>query len=74
MLPGALVTTIFGDQVQAALIDPSRINYGFIALVGATFAAGIYAVRRWLWKTHFAGHPESPSRHAVLRAAALNRN
>jgi phospholipase D1/2 len=57
MLPGALVTTIFGNQLQAALIDPSRINYWLIALVAAAFAVGIYAVRRWLWKTHFAGRP-----------------
>jgi uncharacterized membrane protein YdjX (TVP38/TMEM64 family) len=74
MLPGAVVTTIFGDQLQAALIDPSRINYWLIALVAAVFAVGIYAVRRWLWKTHFAGHPASPPRQAVARATALNRS
>jgi uncharacterized membrane protein YdjX (TVP38/TMEM64 family) len=74
MLPGALVTTIFGDQLQAALIEPSRINYWLIALVAVAYGIGIYAVRRWLWKTHFAGRPAGSARHAVAGATALSRS
>ena len=37
MLPGTLTTTVFGDQIQTALEDPSRINWwlvgGVIAVV-----------------------------------------
>lgn len=77
ILPGSIVTTIFGDQLAAALIDPSQINYALIALVAAVFAGGIYAVRRWLWKTHLAAHDVAPSPRDVAyaaRTAALNRN
>jgi phospholipase D1/2 len=58
MMPGAVVTTVFGDQLQAALRDPSRINYWLIFGVVATFAAGIYAVRRWLFATQLHGHAQ----------------
>jgi phospholipase D1/2 len=47
MLPGAIVTTVFGDQLTEALRDPSRINYWLIAAVVILFGCGIYAVRRW---------------------------
>jgi len=47
MLPGAIVTTVFGDQLTSALRDPSQINYWLIAAVVVVFACGIYAVRRW---------------------------
>jgi phosphatidylserine/phosphatidylglycerophosphate/cardiolipin synthase-like enzyme/uncharacterized membrane protein YdjX (TVP38/TMEM64 family) len=59
MLPGAIATTVFGDQLQSALRDPSQINYWLIAGVVAVFAAGIYAVRRWLFTTQLS---ESPAR------------
>jgi phospholipase D1/2 len=55
MLPGAVVTTVFGEQLQAALRDPSQINYWLIFGVVAIFAVGIYTVRRWLFKTHLSG-------------------
>jgi phospholipase D1/2 len=58
MMPGAVVTTVFGDQLQAALRDPSRINYWLIFGVVAIFAAGIYAVRRWLFATQLHGHAQ----------------
>ena len=48
MLPGALAATIFGDQLEAALHDPSRINYGVVAGVALVFVVGTLAVRRWL--------------------------
>jgi len=75
ILPGSVVTSIFGEQLASALVDPSRINYWLIALVAAVFVAGIYAVRRWLWKTHFAAAAAVPLPPAAGRgAAAVSRN
>jgi uncharacterized membrane protein YdjX (TVP38/TMEM64 family) len=56
MLPGALATTVFGDQLTAALRDPDLINYWLIAGVVVVFAIGIYAVRRW-FNAQFDLHP-----------------
>lgn len=50
MAPGALTTTVFGQQLETALRDPSRINYALIAAVVALFAVATFAVRRWLIK------------------------
>lgn len=47
MLPGTLTTTIFGDQIQTALEDPSKINWWLVAGVAALFAVLIMVVRRW---------------------------
>jgi phosphatidylserine/phosphatidylglycerophosphate/cardiolipin synthase-like enzyme/uncharacterized membrane protein YdjX (TVP38/TMEM64 family) len=66
MLPGAVATTVFGDQLTEALHDPSRINYWLIAGVIAAFAAGIVAVRRW-FRREFARNP--PGSLAQPRAA-----
>jgi uncharacterized membrane protein YdjX (TVP38/TMEM64 family) len=33
VLPGTLTTTVFGDQIQTALVDPSRINWGLVSSV-----------------------------------------
>ncbi|HJV24659.1 MAG TPA: VTT domain-containing protein [Aromatoleum sp.] len=48
MLPGTLATTVFGHQLEAALHDPSRIDYGLIAVAVAGFATITLLVRRWL--------------------------
>lgn len=48
ILPGTLTSTIFGDQLQAAIEDPSRVNYWLIAGVVAFFAVATWWVRRWL--------------------------
>jgi phospholipase D1/2 len=56
MMPGAVVTTVFGDQLQSALRDPDRINYWAIAGVVVVFAVGIWLVRRW-FKREFERHP-----------------
>ena len=78
ILPGSFVTVVFGEQLQSALVDPSRINYWLIGLVTLVFVAGVYVARRWLWKTYFARHPAtSPSRPAAPVApqpAAVNRS
>jgi phosphatidylserine/phosphatidylglycerophosphate/cardiolipin synthase-like enzyme/uncharacterized membrane protein YdjX (TVP38/TMEM64 family) len=47
MLPGTLAATIFGDQMQAALADPSSINYWLIGAVIVAFIVGMFLVRRW---------------------------
>ena len=48
ILPGTLTSTVFGDQLQAAIEDPSKVNYWLIAVVVAFFAVATWWVRRWL--------------------------
>ena len=55
MLPGTLTSTVFGNQLQVWLEDPSRINYWAIALVLAALGIATWLVRRWL----FASAPPS---------------
>jgi len=50
MLPGTLTTTVFGDQIQTALEDPSKINWWLVAAVILMFAVMIWYVRRWFAK------------------------
>jgi uncharacterized membrane protein YdjX (TVP38/TMEM64 family) len=50
MAPGTLASTVFADQVAAALEDPSTINYWLIAGVAVFFVVLIVIVRRWLKK------------------------
>lgn len=52
MAPGTLTTAVFGDQIQTALEDPSKINWWLIAGVVAFFAVLIVIVRRWFLKQH----------------------
>ena len=52
MLPGTLTTTVFGDQIQTALEDPSRINWMLVAGVAAFFVVLTLAVRRWFAGQH----------------------
>lgn len=47
MLPGVLTATVFGDQLEAAVRDPSGVNYWLIAVVVGALLAGTLAVRRW---------------------------
>ena len=64
MLPGALATTIFGDQLTAALRDPAQVNYWLIAGVIVIFTIGILAVRKW-FHSQFDPHPHpEPARPA----------
>jgi uncharacterized membrane protein YdjX (TVP38/TMEM64 family) len=48
MLPGVLTATVFGDQLETALRDPSQINYAVIGGVILLFVVGTLMVRRWL--------------------------
>jgi phosphatidylserine/phosphatidylglycerophosphate/cardiolipin synthase-like enzyme/uncharacterized membrane protein YdjX (TVP38/TMEM64 family) len=54
MLPGTLTTTIFGEQIQTALEDPSQINYWLVGGVAVFFVGLILVVRRWFVKEHRA--------------------
>jgi uncharacterized membrane protein YdjX (TVP38/TMEM64 family) len=56
MLPGTLATTVFGNQLEAALRDPAEINYWLLAGIVLVLGAGVLVVRRWLFK--------SPAPHA----------
>jgi uncharacterized membrane protein YdjX (TVP38/TMEM64 family) len=57
MLPGTLTTTIFGDQIQTALEDPSRINWTLVAGVVALFIVLAVVVKRWFAGQHGKRHP-----------------
>jgi uncharacterized membrane protein YdjX (TVP38/TMEM64 family) len=48
MLPGVLAATVFGDQLETALRDPSQINYWVVAGVLIFFVVLTLAVRKWL--------------------------
>lgn len=48
MLPGTLTTTIFGHQIEAALHDPSQVNYGLLAAAVGLITLLSLAVRHWL--------------------------
>jgi phospholipase D1/2 len=50
LLPGALMITAFGQQIRAALEDPSKINYWLPALAAVAFAVFVYFGRRWAAK------------------------
>lgn len=66
MLPGTLTTTIFGDQIQTALEDPSRINYWLIGGVVLFFAVLIMVVRRWFLKQHKIGHAQHAAKQSAV--------
>ncbi len=50
MLPGTLVATIFGDQLETALSGSGEINWWIVGGCAAALGAGIFAVRRWFQK------------------------
>ena len=52
MVPGTLTTAVFGDQIQTALEDPSKINWWLITGVVVFFVVLILIVRRWFMKQH----------------------
>lgn len=67
MAPGTLTTSVFGDQIQTALEDPSKINYWLIGGVVILFSVLIMIVRRWFLKQHKLAHPQhhARSQHAA---------
>jgi uncharacterized membrane protein YdjX (TVP38/TMEM64 family) len=48
VLPGTLMATVFGHQLEAALRDPHDLNLWLIAAVVIVFVVATLAVRRWL--------------------------
>lgn len=48
MLPGTLTATIIGDTAQAALRDPSKINWWFAGSAVGLLLLGSVLVTRWL--------------------------
>jgi len=66
ILPGTLAATVFGDQMQAALDDPSRTNYWLIGGAVAVMVAATLLVRRWLLNSAASMRPQtSPAPRAV---------
>ena len=63
MLPGTLTTTVFGDQIQTALEDPSRINWWLVAGVILFFVVLILYVRRWFGRESRLAGARDPIRH-----------
>lgn len=57
LLPGTLTTTVFGDQLETALRDPSEINYWLVTGIVIFFAIAVLMVRRWV----FNGRSPRPS-------------
>jgi len=49
MLPGSLVTTVFGDQLETAL-SGGQMNWGIVGGCVAALATGSYFVKRWFTK------------------------
>jgi len=52
MLPGTLSTMVFGDQIQTALEDPSRIDWTLVGGVIVVFFALMLMARRWFAAQH----------------------
>jgi phospholipase D1/2 len=50
MAPGVLATTVFGNQIAAALEDVSKINYWIVGAVVVLFIAMTWAVKRWFYR------------------------
>lgn len=48
MLPGTLATTVFARQFEAALEDPTTINYWVIAGIVVVLIGLVVFVRRWM--------------------------
>jgi uncharacterized membrane protein YdjX (TVP38/TMEM64 family) len=70
MLPGVLAATVFGQQVQTGLADPSQINYWLLAGVVALLAGGAFAVHRWLGRASAEVSPAPAHRGPQTRIAA----
>jgi phospholipase D1/2 len=64
LLPGTLAATILSDQLQAALKDPSQVNYWLIGGAVMLLVVATWYVRRWL--LHSSGN--APAGHELNRA------
>ena len=68
MLPGVLTATVFGDQLEAAVRDPSSVNYWLIALVVGALLAGTLAVRHWFKRLESQSAETSSARPVLPQA------
>ncbi|HEY9380867.1 MAG TPA: VTT domain-containing protein [Burkholderiales bacterium] len=50
LLPGVLAATVFGGQIEAALTDPTKINYPLVIGVVVLLIVASFFVRRWFLK------------------------
>lgn len=48
MLPGLLATTVLGDQLTAAISEPTWANFGIGAIAALALATIAFAGQRWL--------------------------
>jgi phospholipase D1/2 len=64
LLPGTLAATILSDQLQAALKDPSEVNYWLIGGAVMLLVVATWYVRRWL--LHSSSN--APAGHELNRA------
>lgn len=67
ILPGTLTSTVFGDQLQAAMEDPAKVNYWLIGAVLLLLGIATWWVRRWLVSS--AANTSSPDEVGGARAA-----
>jgi uncharacterized membrane protein YdjX (TVP38/TMEM64 family) len=58
ILPGTLVTTVFGDQLVSGLRDPRSINLWLVGALAIALVVGTRFVRRWLF-----GQASAPTSH-----------
>jgi phospholipase D1/2 len=58
ILPGTLVTTVFGDQLVSGLRDPGSINLWLVGALAIALIVGTRYVRRWLF-----GQASAPTSH-----------
>ena len=66
ILPGTLASTVFGDQLQAGMEDPAKVNYWLIGAVLLVLGAATWWVRRWLVTS--AANTSSPDEVGGARA------
>ena len=59
ILPGTLAATVFGDQMQVALDDPSQANYWLVGAAVIVMVTATLLVRRWLLRTAAAMRPRT---------------
>jgi phosphatidylserine/phosphatidylglycerophosphate/cardiolipin synthase-like enzyme/uncharacterized membrane protein YdjX (TVP38/TMEM64 family) len=78
MLPGTLVATVFGDQLQGAIDESGDINYWLLAAAVIVMIVATWWVRRWLLasaaamrSSQDARDPRPSSNHDVGRASAF---
>lgn len=72
MLPGTLASTVFGEQIEAALRDPSQINYGLLGAAVLTLFMLSLVVRRWLTAQYRQGEHDR-QHHAERHGDAGDR-